>query len=266
MADADARWLSPESRAGPNRGAVVSGSGSGSGSSSAQRAATTAVHLLGAGAACIWILLACNEHNARLIGCRSRTAGQEGTWCIVRNDHGPESRREATSTSPSSSPDAANACLSCLPFAPPLTESSARHREDQHTHAAASSGRPVRNAASERARADELCDRGGRGTRVVQLLPTDRPSSNNFDSNPGRAVVRRMWSGRREPYAAAAAVPCVVQGQLTCARQDHCSDDKSQCITNRWIGDCKVLVSFAASIYCCAVSGKSAVSVASRNK
>jgi hypothetical protein len=101
---------------------------------------------------------------------------------------------------------------------------------------------------------------------VVQLLPTDRPSSNNFDSNPGRAVVRRMWSGRREPYAAAAAVPCVVQGQLTCARQDHCSDDKSQCITNRWIGDCKVLVSFAASIYCCAVSGKSAVSVASRNK
>lgn len=100
---------------------------------------------------------------------------------------------------------------------------------------------------------------------MVQLLPTDRPSSNNFDSNPGRAVVRRMWSGRREPYAAA-AVPSVVQGQLTCARQDHCSDDKSQCITNRWIGDCKVLVSFAASIYCCAVSAKSAVSVASREQ
>jgi hypothetical protein len=72
-------------------------------------------------------------------------------------------------------------------------------------------------------------------------------------------------SGRREPYAAA-AVPSVVQGQLTCARQDHCSDDKSQCITNRWIGDCKVLVSFAASIYCCAVSAKSAVSVASREQ
>lgn len=199
MADADARWLSPESRAGPNRGAVVSGSGSGSGSSSAQRAATTAVHLLGAGAACIWILLACNEHHARLIGCRSQTAGQGGTWCIVRNDHGAESRREATSTSPSSSPDAANACLSCLPFAPPLTESSARHREDQHTHAAAS-GRPVRNATqrSQRARACRRTLRSG-GTRVVQLLPTDPPSSNNFDSNPGRAVVRRMeweWEAR----------------------------------------------------------------------
>lgn len=187
------------SRAGPNRGAVVSGSGSGSGSSSAQRAATTAVHLLGAGAACIWILLACNEHHARLIGCRSQTAGQGGTWCIVRNDHGAESRREATSTSPSSSPDAANACLSCLPFAPPLTESSARHREDQHTHAAAS-GRPVRNATqrSQRARACRRTLRSG-GTRVVQLLPTDPPSSNNFDSNPGRAVVRRMeweWEAR----------------------------------------------------------------------
>lgn len=48
-------------------------------------------------------------------------------------------------------------------------------------------------------------------------------------------MVRRMWSGRREPYAAAAAVPSVVQGQLTCARQDHCSDDKSQCITDRSI-------------------------------
>lgn len=163
MADADARWLSPESRAGPNRGAVVSGSGSGSGSSSAQRAATTAVHL-GAGAACIWILLAYNEHHARLIGCRSRTAGQGGTWCIVRNDHGPESRREATSTSPSSSPDAANACLSCLPLARPLTESSARHREDQHTHAAAS-GRPVRNATqrSQRARACRRTLRSGGG-------------------------------------------------------------------------------------------------------
>lgn len=126
--------------------------------------------------------------------------------------------------------------------------------------------RPAGAQRSQRARACRRTLRSGGGTRVVQLLPTDRPSSNNFDSNPGRAVVRRMWSGRREPYAAAAAVPCVVQGQLTCARQDHCSDDKSQCITNRWIGDCKVLVSFAASIYCCAVSGKSAVSVASRNK
>jgi hypothetical protein len=189
-----------------------------------------------------------------------------GTWCIVRNDHGPESRREATSTSPSSSPDAANACLSCLPLAPPLTESSARHREDQHTHAAAS-GRPVRNATqrSQRARACRRTLRSGGQGWFSYYRPTGRLP---IILTATQVVVRSGgWSGsgRREPYAAA-AVPSVVQGQLTCARQDHCSDDKSQCITNRWIGDCKVLVSFAASIYCCAVSAKSAVSVASREQ